>query len=351
MTLTDSLIMGSEQPTVYDAIEPPASSHIAVGSFHERTGPELFECTLEAVDRSRLGLLLFPAKWADKTRFAFEENGLFGLVFCTIAQHIVTDRGPLQLSIAVLSPSPTFDRRHLDFLADATRLTATLTSLNFEPFVQLARQRSLFEAIPMDEPLCPFLSGGVVSAALLANPASFLCLWRARVLGLCVSVTSTQVLHDSTALAAFLGAFGGPIAPLRECVYHVDLPDLPKYHARTWRVCGVTHPMMQSQAIADLSFGPERLVARPSLPESVMKGRGNVLAQLIEIARSGNDRQLLDRFIHLNRGLLNLAAANREVTRQDLDRLGLDKANAKFLGQFFRNQGSRTSVAQISSIC
>jgi hypothetical protein len=193
--------------------------------------------------------------------------------------------------------------------------------------------------------------GGVVSAALLANPLSFLCLWRARVLGLCVSVTSTLLLRDATALAAFLGAFASPIAPLRECVYHVDLHDLPKYQARTWRVCCVTHPMMQNQTVADLSLGNRRLVARPSLPECVMRGRGDIIAQLIEIARSGNDRQLLDRFVQLNTGLIDLAAANREVTKLDLDRLALDNANAKFIGQFFRNQGSRGSVEQISSIC
>jgi hypothetical protein len=351
MSLTQSLIMGGEQPTVYDAVEPPASCHIAVGSFHQHSGPVLFDCTLETVDRSRLGLLLFPAKWADNTQFAFEENGLFGLVFCTVAQRIINDRGPLQVSIAVLSSSPTFVRPHLDFLTEAARLTATLPSLDFGPFVELARQRSLFEAIPIDEPLCPFFSRRVVSTALLANPTFFLCLWRARVLGLCLSVTSTQVLSDATALAAFLGAFGGPITPLRECIYHVDLHDLPKYQARTWRVCCVTHPMMQNQAIADLSLGPERLVGRPSLPECVMKGRGNIISQLVEIARSGNDRQLLDRFMQLNQQLVNLAAANREMTRQDLHRIGLDKANAKFLGQFFRNRGSRTSVDQISSIC
>jgi hypothetical protein len=135
MALSQSLLTGGEQPTVYDAIEPPASSHIAVGSFHQRSGPELFDCTLDTVDRSRLGLLLFPAKWADNTQFAFEENGLFGLVFCAVARQIITDRGPLQLSIAVLSPSPTFDRHHLDFLTDAARLTATLTSLAFPPKV------------------------------------------------------------------------------------------------------------------------------------------------------------------------------------------------------------------------
>jgi hypothetical protein len=351
MTLGKSLIMGEEQPTVYGAIEPPASSHIAVGSFHERSGPGLVDCTLETVDHSRLGLLLFPAKWADSAQFAFEENGLFGLVFCTVARQIISDRGPLQLSIAVLSSSPTFDRRHLDFLTNAVRLTATLTSLNFEPFVGLARQNALFEVVPMDQPLCPFLSRGFVSSALLANPTSFMCLWRARLLGLCVSVASTQVLREATALSAFFGAFGAPITPLRECVYHVDLHDLPKYQGRSWRVCCVTHPIMQNQPVADLSLGSGRLIRRPSLPECVMKGRGRVVAQLIAIARSGNDWQLLDRFVQLNTALVDLAAANREITRHDLDRIGLDRANANFLGQFFRNQRSRTSIDQISSIC
>jgi hypothetical protein len=80
--------------------------------------------------------------------------------------------------------------------------------------------------------------------------------------------------------------------------------------------------MMQGQAIADLSLGPGRLVARPSMPDGVMKGRGDVVAQLIGIARSGNDRQLLDRFVRLSRRLVDLAAANRDVTRQDLDSSG-----------------------------
>jgi hypothetical protein len=113
---------------VYHAIEPPASSHIAVGSFHQRSGPELVDCTFETIDRSRLGLLLFPVKWADNTQFAFEENGPFGLVFCAAYHH---RSRPLRLSVTVLSPSPTFDWHHLDFLTDAARLT----SLNFALFV------------------------------------------------------------------------------------------------------------------------------------------------------------------------------------------------------------------------
>jgi hypothetical protein len=120
---------------------------------------------------------------------------------------------------------------------------------------------------------------------------------------------------------------------------------MEKFHGRGWKVCCVTHPLMQNPEVADVTIMPRKSAGGEEIgAEFRMKGRGTIVEQLSRLARSGNDQQMLDVFVELNQKLLRFSRANEEVTRQDLIGMGLKAGNERFMGQFFRKQGSRASM-------
>jgi hypothetical protein len=350
--LHQSLLDPGPNATTFDVLEPPGVAHIAVGYFDIRAGPKLLDITSDILPPHVLTDYLFPSSWEDSSVFAFEVGGIYGLATGAVTHREITDRGKLQVTVVILSRSPTVDVKDWEFLSEARRLIGEVTELTFPPFVELAERCSLFDESHqmLDQPLYPFFSGGLVSKVFLRDPLAFMGMWRARVMGLSIAIWHPKKLSEITAVCAFVGAMGRPICDFRECVFHIDLPQLDKYRNQMWKVCCVTHPMLQTNDIAAVTLKAEGLSVVRSLTW-VNDGHGTVVDRLIGIARTNQDRQLLDEFVELNKQILRLAASGRELSKEDVSAIGLDTRNAKFLGQFFQSRGSRTSVERLYSLC
>jgi hypothetical protein len=352
MTLHGELLSGGTLATLFDVLEPPGVADIVVGFFDIRNGPQILAISSDIIPANVLIDYLFPSRWEHHTIFAFEVGGFFGLATGAMADHIITDRGNLQVTVAILSRSPTVDIAHWRFLSASHELIAALPALEFPPFLEAARQCSLFDESRqiIDQPLYPYFADGTVSRHFLHRPADFMAVWRARVTGLTITVEHTKQLKELTSVCAFVGAVGRPICDFRDCVHHLDLPQTDKYQNALWKVCCVTHPMLQAQPIAAVALMDDSLFTGRSV-QWVNRGGGPIVDRLLQIARGGNDRQILDTFVELNRQILRLAGTGRELSKEEVRAIGLDPNNAAFLAEFFRTRGSRTSVEKLYSLC
>jgi hypothetical protein len=309
-----------------------------IGVFDVRDGPRIVEAPSIVSDPDRFALLLFPAQWADKHFFVFEWEKKFVLVLCCIAPLMTHSRGLLNVSIGLMADTMCFSLVHTGVLADCARLLGTMERIEPNSMVTLIKN---VPAAAIQHPLVVFTSASPVAKIFSGKMAHLLTIWRCRVLGLSILITLSNDVQLSTCLSYFIGAMGLPIRDMDECAFHYDMNDTDKFRAMKWKVCGVTHAMMQKEQLGHMDVGPEgKIFLRKGL-KWLLEGRGEVMRQFKGLLRAGRDEALLCEFFRLNHMLLDITRGRRVSLKNEMANMGLDDGNMKFLHFFLESRGIR----------
>ncbi|OHS97769.1 hypothetical protein TRFO_35899 [Tritrichomonas foetus] len=351
-TLIDTpILQGHKSNFSTQVIAQGSQSHCVFGAFDYQFGPKLIGSNLPNITEN-FALLLFPAKWCENGIFAFEHDNKYGLATGAVSPKIVHPRGSLHSTIALVSDTVCFSKKHYDFLIEASNLIH-----NFDGDFSMEEIMKVYERyefqIPCDSihPLFPFYQKGSVCNIFKDRPESLLTVWRFRMAKLKIVVAASQFLTPTTDLSYFIAAIGLPFCKIeQECDFHIDMIDAAKYHAKRWLVCGVTHLMMQREEIGDLTVKENGLLTISGNNKWFRKGHGEIVSELRSIIASRNDEDLIKRMMKLTHDVMALGEAGSCVTIDQMREIGLDAGNAEFLAYWFHRNNCRAEV-EIPNCC
>jgi hypothetical protein len=150
-------------------------------------------------------------------------------------------------------------------------------------------------------------------------------------------ISATINIEESTRLSYFFGAIGLPLREIRECAFHIDIGEMEKFRNGKWRVCSVTHALMQKEEVGHVNIAAEGKIHLRKELLWLFEGRGRVLKRLRNYMASGKDDALLLEFFRMNQAFRDLSEGSR--SKEGLESMGLDSANMRFVNAFLMTQG------------
>ena len=77
---------------------------LIIAQFEVGNGPQIIASTIEGLPDNFCDEL-FPSKWENDSYFIIKTNDLYYFCKCILAANLITSRGPLQITFALISPT------------------------------------------------------------------------------------------------------------------------------------------------------------------------------------------------------------------------------------------------------
>jgi hypothetical protein len=323
-----------------DIVDECPTPDIVVAYFDCRYGPRPLSATSPSFTTEDLAARLFPAEWNSGSIFAFQFGAHYCLAIGAIATLVQHARGSTHVSIGLLSPKPVFGQDFHTFLRHCVNFFTEQPSLDFDRFLEFGQTKQLLSNARFlaSHPYFPFTQTGSCCRAFSGRSGHLLAIWRARLLGLRICFGATRNIVDATNVAYFIGAIALPIRPLDGCAFHIDMADVDFFRQGDWKVCSVTHVLLQGETVADLSIGPDGNLRIRGDQSWIRNGKGEIVRTLDECLRGGSDEQLFRVFLRLNAAVRE-RCERREFELGTIGQLGLDSGNRRFFRQYLAGLG------------
>ena len=178
------------------------------------------------------------------------------------------------------------------------------------------------------------------------HPEVLLVLWRFRMMKYKICIATSFDISSITDITYFVSAMCLPNLKIEhDCLFHVDLLDSLKYQTGDWKVCGVTHPIMQREECGDITIHEDCAISIKSKKLNwLKKGNGPILKEIESIIKRNNDSYLFQVFLQLSQHVFKFAEAGASIDQDTLHQIGLDKDNQSFLNAYFQLVGSHAEI-------
>lgn len=335
--LNHSLLQDESFNSIIDATENASKLDFVLAQFEVSNGPQIIHTTLQNVPNG-LADELFPAKWENGETFVFKTKDYFFYAKCVLT-NIPTSRGILQLTIALASPTFSFTPKCLHFFDNITEVAQSLNQLNLDPLITAFSSEfngSTDEHI--HHPIQNFTQNSSVCNFFKKNPLSLLTLWRARLCGLSIVFAGSSSVFTATNISYFLSICN--IIPGRsrnlcqDCAFHIDISANSKANERNWKICFVTHPILQESIKADVVIKEDASLSVIPQAQWILKGRGEIVKKITNFINMNNDAALVHYLIEENTTLYTLISREGLIQSSTIRNIDLDKANYQFVQQF-----------------
>ena len=345
MSLNAPLLGTTAAPTTVDLSVTESAVAPILAYFDARKGPQLLDAPKGIP--GDLAMRMFPPTWREGAVFVFQAEGFYAICCGATSRHVQHARGFTNLTVAIVSSTPAFDQRQLDFVLWGASAVADQEALDVKILCEEYERRGFNQPVFVSHPFKALLRKGACCSTFRLRPQQALTLWRARLAGARITVACTTDLEAACALCYFVGAMAMPLVCLDECAFHLDMCDADRVRGGGYKVCAVTHRGLQKEDLSPVMLLEGGVVKLSEELRWLARGGGSVLA---EISGAQTDEDMLTVFFDLSKRL-NTACQSRAIDKDDLRRMGLDRRSARVISLFAAERGLAVSVEVNDGCC
>lgn len=336
-------LLGTSTPQTADMVMTESSAIPVLAYFHARSGPQLSEVADIPTDITvpqDIAIRMFPPTWRPGAIFFFELNGIFAICCGSTSRRVAHERGFTNFTIALVSRTLAFSPRQVEFLSWAAQTIADQDAINLTHALE-RYSAELSHPLLVHLPLTALLRKDSFSTLFQSQPRQILTLWRARIAGVRITVACSTDIEVACSLSYFISAMAIPVVSLDGCAFHLDMGDADRVRGGHYSVCAVTHRGLQMEDLSPVMLLPGSVVRLSNDVRWLARGGGSILRELSE---AKGDEAMLGVLSDLSQRLNRICEA-RLVERNDLERIGLDRKNARAVALFAAEHGLPVTVA------